>query len=88
MLTTRYPVDFPYTFQEFNALFRYADEHAVERGGRYDAGSAAVNIWSHHWRRPATREESETIGTFYLHWDPSVLFESEIDEGFRREDLL
>jgi hypothetical protein len=53
--------------QELQALFRYAREQDVERGGHYDARSAAIIIWSHHWAHPATREESETIGTFYVH---------------------
>jgi hypothetical protein len=67
MLTIRHPVDFSYTRQAIEALFRYAHEHDVEKGGRYDARSAAVNIWSHHWAHPATREASETLGTFYVH---------------------
>jgi hypothetical protein len=58
MLTTRHPVDFVSTHQELQALFRYANDHDVEKGGRYDARSAAINIWSHHWAHPATREES------------------------------
>jgi len=33
MLTTRHPVDFAYTPQELQALFRYASEQDVERGG-------------------------------------------------------
>jgi hypothetical protein len=89
MLTTRHPVDFPYTRQELEALFRYANEHDVERGGRYDARSAAINVWSHHWLNPATREDSEIIGTFYVHWAPTpMLYEIETDEGFSLEDLL
>jgi hypothetical protein len=67
MMTTRHPVDFAYTDQELQALFRLAHAHDVERGGRYDARSAAIIVWSHHWAHPATREESETIGTFYVH---------------------
>jgi hypothetical protein len=55
MLTTRQPVDFPYTRPELDALFHYARAHAVENGGHYDARSAAVNIWSHHWQHPATQ---------------------------------
>lgn len=66
MLTTRHPVDFRYTRAEQEALFRHAREHDVEKGGRYDARAAAVNIWSQHWQHPATMAESETIGTFYL----------------------
>jgi hypothetical protein len=32
-------------------------------------------VWLHHWQHPATRDESETIGTFYFH-------------GFSLEDLM
>jgi hypothetical protein len=28
----------------------------------------------------------ETIGTYYVHWDPPRLYEIETDEGFRLED--
>jgi hypothetical protein len=88
MLTTRHAVDFAYTRPELEALFRYARAHDVEQGGRYDARSAAINVWSHHWANDATREESETIGTFYVHWDLPVLWEIETDEGFALEDLM
>jgi hypothetical protein len=88
MLTTRHPVDFLYTRPELEALFRYANEHDVEKGGRYDARSAAINIWSHHWQHQATWQESETIGTFYFHWEPPALWEIETDEGFGLEDLM
>jgi hypothetical protein len=88
MLTTRHPVDFAYTTQELQALFRYAHAHDAERGGHYDARSAAINVWSHHWLNDATHEESETIGTFYVHWDPPILWEIETDEGFSLEDLM
>jgi hypothetical protein len=82
-------VDFPYTRAELEAIFRYAHEHDVEKGGRYDARSAAVNIWSHHWLNDATREESEIIGTFYVHWWPTpILYEIETDAGFALEDLM
>jgi hypothetical protein len=89
MLTTRHPVDFAYTRQELEGLFRYANEHDVDKGGRYDARSAAVNLWSHHWAHPATKEESETLGTFYFHWAPTpMLYQIETDEGFALEDLM
>jgi hypothetical protein len=53
MLTTHHAVDFAVTRQELDALCRYA--HDVEQGGRYDARSAAINVWSHHWANDATR---------------------------------
>jgi hypothetical protein len=89
MLTTRHMVEFPYIRPELETLFRLANEEDVERGGRYDARSAAINVWSHHWLNPATREESEIIVTFYFHWAPApMLYEIETDEGFSLEDLL
>jgi hypothetical protein len=88
MLTTCHPVDFAYTRQELEALFRYAREHDVERGGHYDARSAAISLWSHHWLNDATRMESETIGAFYVHWEPPVLWQIETDEGVSLEDLM
>jgi len=82
-------VDFHYTRQELEAIFRLANAEDVEKGGRYDARSAAINVWSHHWLNPATRDESDIIGTFYVHWAPTpVLYEIETDEGFSLEDLL
>jgi hypothetical protein len=89
MLTVRYAVDFSYTRQDLDALIRCAGAHDVEQGGRHDARSAAINVWLHHWIHPATREESEMIGTFYVHWaPPSRLYEIETDEGLTLEDLL
>src|SRR5688572_3792936 len=88
MLTTSHPVEFVYTRPELEALFQYARDHDVEKGGRYDARSAAIILSSHHWLNPATREESETIGTFYVHWAPPTLWEIETDEGFTLEDLM
>jgi hypothetical protein len=61
----------------------------VEKGGHYDAGSAAINLWSHHWQHPATKEASETIGTFYFHWAPTpMLYEIQMDGDFDLEDLM
>ena len=53
MLTTRHPVDFPYTHPELEAIFQYARAPDVERGGRYDARSACILLWSHHWLNDA-----------------------------------
>jgi hypothetical protein len=89
MLTARHPVDFPYTRAEIEALFRYAREHDVEKGGRYDARAACILFWSHHWLHPSTREESETIGSFYFRWgDTPARWEIETDEGFSLDDLM
>jgi hypothetical protein len=48
-----------------------------------------VILWSHHWAHPATREESETIESWYFHWAPTPeLYEIETDEGFTLEDRM
>lgn len=49
VLTTHHPVDFAYTRPELEALFCVARAQDVEHGGHYDARSAAINVWSHHW---------------------------------------
>lgn len=84
----RHDVDFPYTRQEQAALFRVTRAEDVERGGRDDARSAAINLWSHHWLDPYAREESTLIGTFYFRWgETPELWEIEVDEGWSLEDL-
>jgi len=88
MLMTRHPVDFAYTRQELDAISRYAHAHDVDRGGHYDARNAAINVWSHHWAHDATREESDILGSFYFSWEPTRLWEIEVDEGFNLEDLM
>jgi hypothetical protein len=83
------PVDFPSTRAELEALFRDARDHDVEQGRPYDARSAAVNIWSHHWQHPATKEESDIVGSLYFYGAPTpTRWQSETDEGFTLEDLL
>jgi hypothetical protein len=87
--TTEYHVDFRYTRDELLALFALANREDVEQGGRYDARSAAINIWSHSWINDATRYDSDTVGTFYVHWgDKNHLYLIECDDGFSRNDLL
>jgi hypothetical protein len=89
MLTTSHQVNFPYSRQELDALFQYARDHDVETGKRYDARSACIILWSHHWLNDAMRAASETIGGFYVRWtDPPTLWEVETDEGFALEDLM
>jgi hypothetical protein len=60
--TECYEVELRYSEAELHAIFALARTEDVDAGGRYDARSAAINIWSHTWHNKATREESETIG--------------------------
>jgi hypothetical protein len=89
MKTTKHLVDFRYTRPQLLQLFTIANQEDIEKGGRYDARSAAINVWSHHWRHEATRYDSETIGTFYVHWgDENRIWCIETDAGFGLDDLL
>ena len=88
MKTTRHPVDLRYSREELFALFAVANAEDVERGGRYDARGGAINFWTHVWTHPATREESETMGTVYVNWVTDTIWEIECDEGFALDDLL
>jgi hypothetical protein len=45
---------------------RLARAEDIEKGRRYDARSAAINFWSHHWQHPAAHHDSEILGTFYF----------------------
>jgi hypothetical protein len=60
----------------------------VEKGGRDDARSAAIRVWSHHGGNSATREASVTIRTFDVHGDPPAFDEMETDEGVSLENLF
>ena len=88
MTTARHQVNLQYTRQELEALFVLANREDVEDGGRYDARSGAINVWSHHWANEATRHDSETIGTFYVNWAEERIYKVECDEGFALGDLL
>ena len=61
-------VNLRYERHELHSLFDLADDEDVEKGGRYDARGGAIHVWSHHWAHPATRAESEMMGSFYVDW--------------------
>ena len=89
MRTTTHTVDLRYEKEELLALFDLASREDVETGGRYDRRGGAINVWSHAWINEATRHDSETIGTFYVHWaDDNCIYQIECDEGFSLDDLL
>jgi hypothetical protein len=68
MSTTRHAVDVAATHQEHEALVGDAHAPDGEKGGRDEARSPAIRLWSHHWRKAATREGSEIIGTGDIRW--------------------
>jgi hypothetical protein len=89
MKTTMNRVDLRYEKEELLALFDYASQHDVDAGGRYDRRDGAINVWSHPWTTDATRQDSDTIGTFYVKWaDENCIYRIECDAGFDLADLL
>jgi hypothetical protein len=88
METTNHNVNLRYERHELHTLFDLADAEDVEKGGHYDARGGAIHVWSHHWVHPATRQESEMIGSFYVNWINETIGRIECDEGFSLDDLL
>jgi hypothetical protein len=85
-----YRVDLHYTRDELQAIFLVAQQGDAEQGrGRYHARAAAIDVWSHHWGNPATKAESDLLGSFYVLWgDDSCIRRIDCGEGFNLEDLL
>jgi len=71
------------------ALFEAAERGDVDTGGRYDRRGAAINVGSHPWTTAATRDDSETIGTFSVQWaDNNGIYRIACAAGFDLADLL
>jgi len=82
-------IDYRYSQDQLEALFRQARQEDVEQGGRFDTGSAALNIWTYAWNHPAMRDESSLMGTFYAAWaQENRLWKAEGEEGFSLDDIL
>lgn len=53
---------------DLKSLFRYAEAHDVELGGRYDTRTPPrLNLWTHNWINPGCRAESSLM--FSLEFD-------------------
>jgi hypothetical protein len=52
MRTVLHTVDLRYTRAELHAFLAAQRREDVELGGRYDGGTAAINVWSHSWVTP------------------------------------
>jgi hypothetical protein len=88
MLTTTHPTALTYTREELLALFVFAREADVEQGGRYDARSGVIHVWTHRWDVPGAREESALMGSFYANWLIDTVWSIDCEEGFSLADLL
>ena len=82
-------VDYPYSREDLRELFETAYAEDVEKGGRYDGRSGAINVYTHPWNDETMRTESTLMGTFYVVWGQgNCIWKIEVDEGFSFEDLL
>jgi hypothetical protein len=89
MKTTAVEVDYRYAPEQLHAMFDLARAQDVEKGGRYDTRSAAINIYTHPWNSPTMQEESTLMGSIYVFWaEENRLWRIEIEEGFSIEDDL
>ena len=82
-------VDYRYSRDQLDALFALARAEDVEKGGRYDARSGAINIYTHPWNSPTMQEESTLMGSIYVFWaEENRFWRFEIEEGFSPDDML
>src|SRR5262245_24071759 len=89
MNTTAVAVDYRYSREQLHARFDLARAQDVEKGGRYDVRSGAINIYTHPWNSPIMQEESTLMGIIYAFWaEENRLWRVEIEERFSFEDLL
>jgi hypothetical protein len=82
-------VDYRYTREDLKALFDLAYDEDVERGGRYDGRSGAINVYTHPWQTEMMRAESTLMGLFSAAWGQgNQIWQIALEEGFSLEDLL
>ena len=60
--------DFRYSRDQLESLFRLAYLEDVEKGGRYDGRSGAINTYTHPWKTETMRAESTLMGSVYAFW--------------------
>ena len=89
MKTSAVEVDFRYARDQLQAMFDLARAQDVEKRGRYDARSGAINIYTHPWNTLTMQEESTLMGSIYAFWaEENRVWQIEFEEGFSFEDLL
>lgn len=86
---TAVAVDYRYTREELQALFDVAYGEDVVRGGRYDARSGALTIYTHPWDTEEMRAESRRMGSLLAVWgQANRIWHIDLEAGFSLEDLL
>jgi hypothetical protein len=86
---TTHTVDLRYKRQELSALFTCAVKEDVERGGRYDARSTVIHVWSHPWLPRSMRDTSVIMGAFHCLWGKeNRLYQVDIDAAFTLQKMF
>jgi len=82
-------VDLRYSRDQLQAMFQRAYAEDVEKSGRYDGLSGAINVYTHPWNDETMRAESTLMGSIYVFWgDEHRIWQIEVDEGFSFDDML
>ena len=68
MKCVRKLVNLSYDGAEQRRIFRHALDLDVDKGGRYDARSAAINVWSRDWGTHEDKALSQILVTLYFAW--------------------
>ena len=92
ILNERYLVALVYTHEQGLRAFWRARDDDVERGGIYDARSAAITIWSDSWTSWAQQAASTMVGTIYVAWHMPdethcTVYQLDVELGWGREDV-
>jgi hypothetical protein len=99
MKTIALPARLSYTPVDLEAILQAAIAHEVETGGRYavsvttgfeeldEANGLVVNVWTHGWHTPATKEESTIVCSLLFSRHPPALTESLAHPGFDSESV-
>jgi hypothetical protein len=86
---TTVEVNYRYTREDLKAIFDLAYEEDVDRGGRYDGRSGAINVYTHPWDTETMGLESTLMGSFSAAWGQgNLIWQIEAEEGFSLDDLL
>ena len=76
-------VNLRYDRADLKSLFRYANAHDVELGGRYDIRMPPrLNIWTHTWIHPGCRAESSLMFSLEFDWNTASLMSVMLQPGY------
>jgi hypothetical protein len=76
-------VNLRYDRVDMKSLFRYANAHDVELGGRYDIRRPPrLDIWTHNWIHPGCRAESSLMFSLVFDWKRASLRSVVLQPGY------